>query len=84
MERKQNKKTIINFLTGSIILIIKFYKIIISPFIGKRCRFYPTCSDYFIGSLKYNGLTKGIIKGIIRIIRCNPINPGGYDPVRKN
>ena len=63
---------------------LKFYKKIISPLIHFRpyygCRFYPTCSDYSYQAIKKYGLLKGLIKSFKRIIKCNPLNPGGYDP----
>lgn len=47
----------------------------------KSCRFYPSCSEYLFQAIKRHGLGKGIKLGIYRIIRCNPFNDGGYDPV---
>ena len=47
------------------------------------CKFYPTCSEYMIEALEYHGLLKGLGLGIWRILRCNPFNKGGYDPVKK-
>ncbi len=55
------------------IKIIKFYKFFISPLLGNRCRFLPSCSEYFIDSLKLHGLKKGFFFGIKRIVRCHPI-----------
>ena len=73
-------KLINNFL----ILIIKFYKYFISSFFSSRCRYLPTCSEYFIDSLKLNGILKGSFLGIKRILRCHPIKilggKSGYDP----
>jgi len=65
-----------------IISILKFYKKYISPCLPSSCRFYPTCSEYAIESIKKYGVLKGSIKGAYRILRCNPFNKGGYDPVR--
>tara|TARA_B100000965_G_scaffold177549_1_gene148163 strand:- start:189 stop:449 length:261 start_codon:yes stop_codon:yes gene_type:complete len=70
-----------------LIKIIKIYQFVISPYLGNNCRYLPTCSNYFIESLKYHGLLKGLYKGIKRIIRCHPIKflggGEGYDPVQK-
>ena len=55
------------------VLIIKIYKFFISPFIGNKCRYLPTCSDYFIDSLKIHGLKSGLYFGIKRILSCHPI-----------
>jgi len=65
-----------------LIYFIKAYKIIISPFLPDSCRFYPTCSEYAIDAINRYGILKGSIKLIYRILRCNPFNKGGYDPVR--
>ena len=70
-----------------IIGIIKVYKIFISPYIGPSCRYLPTCSEYFIDSLKEHGLLKGTYKGTKRILSCHPIKilggGSGFDPVKK-
>lgn len=70
-------------LTGMpLILIIRIYQIFISPLTPATCRFYPTCSTYFIQALEKYGLIKGTYLGIRRILRCHPWNPGGYDPLK--
>ncbi len=70
-----------------LIINIKLYKLIISPFLGNNCRYLPTCSEYFIDSLNTHGVFKGTIKGIKRILSCHPIKflggGEGFDPVRK-
>lgn len=63
------------------IIMIKLYQKIISPLKPRTCRFYPTCSEYSIQALKKYGFIKGSYKSIKRILRCNPFNPGGYDPL---
>ena len=71
-------------ITYLLIGIIKLYKIFISPIFPNSCRFEPTCSQYFIDSLKTYGLIKGLTKSITRIAKCNPwFGYGGYDPVKK-
>ena len=60
-------------MTNILIHIIKFYKYFISPMLGNRCRFLPTCSEYFIEALKTQGLKRGFILGIKRISKCHPI-----------
>ena len=59
-------------MTKILILIIKFYKYFISPLLGSRCRFLPTCSEYFIEALKTQGLNKGFVLGVKRISKCHP------------
>ncbi len=64
---------------------IYFYKYFISPFLPHTCKFYPTCSTYFLDSLNNFGFFRGSIIGLKRLIKCNPINKNnGYDPVPIN
>ena len=60
--------------------LVRIYQWTISPMLGRHCRFEPTCSAYFIESVRKHGAIRGAIRGIWRILRCNPWNPGGYDP----
>ena len=55
------------------IFLINFYKYFISPFFGNKCRYLPTCSEYFIESLSVHGLSKGFYIGIKRILKCHPV-----------
>ncbi|MGF6907016.1 membrane protein insertion efficiency factor YidD [Fusobacterium sp. PH5-44] len=64
-----------------ILYFIKFYQKCISPFLGKNCRFHPTCSAYAKEAVEKYGTIKGSILSIKRILKCHPFNPGGYDPV---
>lgn len=61
--------------------IIRTYQYGISPLLGPRCRYYPTCSAYAIDALKQHGTIKGISLSVRRIARCHPGCEGGYDPV---
>ncbi|OOB77133.1 MAG: membrane protein insertion efficiency factor YidD [Epulopiscium sp. Nuni2H_MBin001] len=61
--------------------LIKFYQQGISPFLGPRCRYYPTCSQYTYEAIEVHGIIKGILLGIIRILKCNPLFKPKYDPV---
>ena len=64
------------------ILLIKFYQKAISPFLGKRCRFYPTCSEYTKQAVEKYGALKGLYLGLFRILKCHPFHKGGYDPLK--
>ena len=59
-------------MTKILILIIKFYRYFISPLLGNRCRFLPTCSEYFIEALSSHGLIRGMKLGTKRILKCHP------------
>ena len=65
------------------IFFVKIYKYFFSPLLGNRCRFLPTCSEYFIECLNEYGVIKGSIKGTKRILSCHPLGGNGYDPVKK-
>ncbi len=64
------------------IFLIGTYKKFISPVLPDSCRFYPSCSQYAIDAINKYGAIKGGIKATYRILRCNPLNKGGYDPVK--
>jgi putative membrane protein insertion efficiency factor len=66
----------------SLVLIglVRVYQFALSPLLGNRCRFQPTCSQYFIGAVKKHGAVRGAVRGVWRICKCHPWHPGGYDP----
>jgi uncharacterized protein len=64
-----------------LLAMIGFYQRRISPMLGARCRFHPTCSHYATDALQNHGLIKGMLLSIWRILRCQPFCKGGYDPV---
>jgi putative membrane protein insertion efficiency factor len=66
-----------------IILPVRFYQYFISPLLGQRCRFKPTCSHYMIEAVQEWGALKGGWLGLKRIAKCHPWGPWGYDPVPK-
>jgi uncharacterized protein len=67
-------------LSVTIVAFVRLYQWTLSPIFGRQCRFRPTCSHYMIESVNKYGPFRGTIKGIWRIIRCNPFCRGGYDP----
>ncbi|MBC2576657.1 membrane protein insertion efficiency factor YidD [Peptostreptococcus canis] len=64
------------------IILIRYYQKFISPLLGPRCRFYPTCSQYSIQAFKKYGFLKGLWLTIRRVSKCHPFHPGGYDPLK--
>lgn len=64
-----------------LILPIRFYQMAISPYLGSKCRYTPTCSHYMIEAIEKRGPLKGLWLGIKRIGRCHPWGGHGYDPV---
>jgi uncharacterized protein len=75
-------KQISSFPAKAAVGAVRLYQLTISPLLGSRCRFYPTCSNYMIEAIHKKGFIKGICMGIWRILRCHPFNPGGFDPVK--
>jgi len=64
-----------------LINLIRLYQKYISPLFPPSCRFYPTCSEYALQAVSKYGFFKGSAKSVWRILRCNPFNKGGFDPV---
>ena len=64
-----------------IIIAIKAYKKLISPYIITSCRHYPTCSEYATEAVQKHGALQGVALSFWRILRCNPFSRGGFDPV---
>lgn len=63
------------------LLLIRIYQLLISPLLGPRCRFYPSCSHYAAEAIGRHGFWTGGRLALRRLVRCHPLNPGGVDPV---
>jgi hypothetical protein len=66
--------------TRLLILGVQVYRNTLRPLLGGQCRFYPTCSEYFLQALRLHGPWRGGLLGLWRILRCHPLGRGGYDP----
>ncbi len=73
--------TFSSFLRRLAIALLRFYQRAISPLLPPLCRFCPTCSQYFIEALQRHGILRGSWLGVKRLLRCQPLCRGGYDPV---
>lgn len=66
----------------TVLALLRLYRLCISPFLPRACRFEPTCSRYMIEAVSKYGAVRGVLMGLRRLLRCHPFSPGGYDPVR--
>lgn len=64
----------------AMVFLVRGYQRGISPMFGPRCRFTPTCSEYFVQSVRKYGAVRGSLRGLWRLMKCHPLHPGGYDP----
>jgi hypothetical protein len=60
---------------------IKLYQKIVSPLTGQRCKYYPSCSEYAVQAITKFGILRGLVLAGWRLLRCNPLSHGGFDPV---
>jgi len=71
----------VNIVRRSFLVLLRGYKLVISPFLQPACRFYPTCSVYAYQAVEKHGVLRGIVLAARRLGRCQPFHPGGFDPV---
>ncbi|HQR03532.1 MAG: membrane protein insertion efficiency factor YidD [Proteobacteria bacterium] len=64
-----------------LLFLVRLYQRVVSPMLGPRCRFHPSCSEYTIEALHRHGALHGLNLSVRRLGRCHPWHPGGYDPV---
>ncbi len=65
----------------AILALIDCYRKAFSPYLGRGCRYYPSCSEYMSQAVRKYGAAKGVTMGLRRLARCHPLGGGGYDPV---
>lgn len=70
-------------MTKALLGLLTIYRYVVSPLLGRNCRFYPSCSDYAREAIELHGPFRGGWLAIRRVGRCHPFHPGGYDPVSK-
>lgn len=85
-KRKSSKfsqlgQLIVRFPARLLIMLVRLYQLTLSPYLGRQCKFIPTCSEFFIEAVENHGAAKGSWLGICRICRCHPFSCGGFDPV---
>ncbi len=65
------------------ILPIRGYQLLLSPMVGERCKYYPSCSEYAVQAIGRFGILRGLVLAGWRLLRCNPWSRGGFDPVEE-
>lgn len=60
---------------------IRAYQTVISPALPRRCKYYPSCSEYAVQAIRRYGILRGLVLAVWRLLRCNPLSHGGFDPV---
>lgn len=63
------------------VFLVQIYQLILSPYLPKSCRFHPSCSHYALQTFNHHGIFKSLLLIAFRILRCNPLSKGGFDPV---
>jgi hypothetical protein len=63
------------------LLPLRAYQRLVSPLLGNRCKYYPSCSEYAVQAIERFGILRGLVLAGWRLLRCNPFSHGGYDPV---
>jgi putative membrane protein insertion efficiency factor len=65
----------------ALVLLIRLYQWIVSPWLGNRCKYHPSCSQYAAEAIMRFGILRGVVLAAWRVLRCNPWSHGGFDPV---
>ena len=68
-------------MTRFLLILLRLYKLAISPYLGRNCRFHPSCSEYAAEAISRHGPLKGFVMSGRRLCKCHPWHAGGYDPV---
>jgi putative membrane protein insertion efficiency factor len=63
------------------LLLVRGYRRLVSPLLAPRCKYYPSCSQYALDALREYGFLRGSVLASWRVLRCNPLSHGGFDPV---
>jgi hypothetical protein len=71
----------LDFVSALVQLLLRAYQLTLSPLLGPRCRFYPSCSQYALEAVRSYGAGRGGMLALRRLLRCHPWHAGGYDPI---
>jgi putative membrane protein insertion efficiency factor len=73
----------VRFLRELVVAPIRLYQRVVSPLLGPRCKYHPSCSEYAVQAIRLHGVARGIVLAGWRVLRCNPLSDGGLDPVER-
>jgi putative membrane protein insertion efficiency factor len=73
----------VRYLRKLVVLPIRGYQRLLSPMVGERCKYYPSCSEYAVQAVTRYGILRGLVLAGWRLLRCNPLSRGGFDPVEE-
>jgi putative membrane protein insertion efficiency factor len=73
----------INPVRRLLIWSVRGYQMVVSPLLPRSCKYHPSCSQYAVDALREFGVVRGVILAVWRLLRCNPLSYGGYDPVER-
>ena len=63
------------------VLLVRAYRVLVSPLLAPRCKYHPSCSQYALDAFREYGFARGLALSAWRLLRCNPLSDGGFDPV---
>lgn len=81
IDRSRIKPALRKAAIAPLLLLLSIYRYVVRPWLGYRCRFHPSCSEYAAEALQRHGALRGLYLAVARLGRCQPWHPGGYDPV---
>jgi putative membrane protein insertion efficiency factor len=73
----------VDLLGSALVIGVKVYQRVVSPLLPRSCKYHPTCSQYAVDAIKEFGVMRGVVLAAWRLLRCNPMSYGGYDPVEQ-
>jgi uncharacterized protein len=83
MSRETGRQESANPARKGVVALLRIYQRWISPAFGPRCRYYPSCSEYAVQAVQRFGILRGLVLAAWRLLRCNPLSHGGFDPVEE-
>jgi putative membrane protein insertion efficiency factor len=79
-EERHHVRRGVDMIARLLIALVRAYQVVFSPWLGKVCRFEPSCSRYAVACLEAHGAMRGSLLSVRRLCKCHPFHPGGFDP----